>query len=90
MKCFAIAAPVPRAAPVMRAVFPSSQFPDGMEVLECRSLKRAGDEGIECDGIGMSVGVIEASSLIRKDLPTIETMFLNLAERVAGQGLDDV
>jgi hypothetical protein len=65
-------------------------LPDGMELLECRSLERAGDEGIVCDGIGMSVGVIEASSLIRKDLPTIESMFLNLAERVAGQGIDDV
>jgi hypothetical protein len=69
-------------------------LPDGMELLECRSLERAGDEGIVCEGIGVgvgvSVGVIEASSLIRKDLPTIESMFLNLAERVAGQGIDDV
>jgi hypothetical protein len=65
-------------------------LPDGMELLECRSLERAGDEGIVCEGIGVGVGAMEASSLIRKDLPTIESMFLNLAERVAGQGIDDV
>ena len=59
-----------------------------MKPLEWGSLERAGDESIDFYGIGVSV--LEVSSLVRKDSPTIESMFLNLAQRVAGQGIDDV
>ena len=52
-----------------------------MKPLEWGSLECAGNESIDFDGIGVSV--IEVSSLIRKDSPTIESMFLNLAECVA-------
>ena len=72
----------------MEAVFHSSRFADRMKPLEWGSLECAGNESIDFDGIGVSV--IEVSSLIRKDSPTIESMFLNLAQRVAGQGIDDV
>ena len=72
----------------MEAVFHSSRFADRMKLLEWGSLERAGNESI--DFYGIDVSVIEVSSLIRKDSPTIESMFLNLAERVAGQCIDDV
>ena len=85
MKCFPIAAADGIGD---GSSFHSSRFADRMKPLEWGSLECAGNESIDFDGIGVSV--IEVSSLIRKDSPTIESMFLNLAERVAGQGIDDV